>query len=322
MKVIYDPRHVFFQPKNIFENSKIKVNPDNPNKIESIVGLLKKDLRFDFIKPMDFPRSYLYLAHDQEYILWLKTLSKKLKTEEEYFPKVFGYDKIYDTQTPITNNTFEMAWISAKCALTGADYIIKTANDAYCLTRPSGIHAGLDNGGGKCYLNNGAIAAKYIQSKTNAYIAILNIGSFHANGTQEIFYEDNTTLTISIHSNPSDNFPYISGYEWELGCNEGRGYNINFPLSKNNEAKDYIRVLEKAILEIKNFDPDFFIITLSTDMNEKDENSCFKLNSNDFKNIGNLISKLEVPKLILQENGYNSTVNEISIKSFFDGLII
>ncbi|MCP5455976.1 MAG: histone deacetylase family protein [Thermotogae bacterium] len=321
MKIVYDPRHVFYSPKQEFDRYKMVENPETPSRLEKSINLLKLKYPKNFVNSADFPRSYLYLAHDPDYIMWLKSKSKETEDGAEYFPKVFGYDRIFDNGTPILNNSFEMAWISAKCALTGAKILLEDPEDfVYVGTRPPGHHAGLSMGGGYCYMNNVALAAKYLQSKTNGFIAILDLDFHHGNGTQEIFYNDNSVLYISIHGNPSSHFPYVSGYEWEIGEDEGKGYNINFPLEAGIGGNVYLRVLEKCILEIDDYDPDFLLVSFGSDTHELDRMGTFNLKGNDYAEIGRMINQLSVKKLIVQEGGYNAEGNADAIDNLFYGL--
>lgn len=310
MKIIYDPRHVFYTPKNKIENNKFIKHHDTSECIETLANTLSIKYKDSFIQPQDFPRSYLYLVHESDYIFWLKNKSKSLNSGEEYFPKVFGYDRIYDNQTPIMFNTFEMAWISVKNALTGADMLLKyPETSVFSLTRPGGIHAGIGVAGGGCYLNNAAIAARYLQSKTSGFIAILNLNLNHANGTQEIFYNDSNILTLSIHISPVDNFPYTCGFEWEIGEDEGKSYNINFPLEKGSDGRIFKRVLEKAILEIDNFEPDFLIITLGNNLDSISSEGKLNLSNTDLVEFGKMLSSTAYKKLIIFENGTNLANN-------------
>ncbi len=322
MKIVYDPRHVFHVPKSQFINSKIESHMDTPQRIEETVKTLKSKYSDCFIKSGDFPRSYLYMAHESDYIYWLKNKCKSLPNGEEYFPEIFGYDRIYDNKTPLMYNSFEIAWISVKNALTGAQQILKNFEDTvYVLTRPAGHHAGFSSSGGYCYLNNAAIATKYIQSKTGGFIAVLDLDFFHGNGTQEIFYSDNSVLFISIHGNPINNYPYNTGYEWEIGDGAGKGYNINFPLEDSIDGRIYLRVLEKSLLEIEDFAPEQLIISFGSNIHREDPNGKFNLSLNDFKEIGRMIGELNVNKLILQEGGTSGKLNADSIDKFLEGLI-
>ncbi|WP_129409347.1 histone deacetylase family protein [Marinitoga lauensis] len=322
MKVVYDPRHVFYSPKNELNGYEMIENIDKPGRIETIKEILQLKYGDIIVGSKDYPRSYLYFVHSSDYVNWLKEKQYTLEDNQEYFPKVFGYDMCMDTKTPVGKNTFEMAWISAKCSLTGASLLLEGEELVYSCSRPLGHHAGITYCGGRSYFNNAALAAKYLQKNGDIYIAILDLDFYAGNGTQEIFYEDNTVLTISIHGNPSNHYPYISGFEWEIGENEGRGYNINFPLKDGINGRTYLRVLEKALLEVEDFDPDFLIIPFGSNTHERDLATTFNLKDNDYKEIGDMISYLNIPKLIVQEGGFNSQINEKVVDNFFEGLNI
>lgn len=57
-------------------------------------------------------------------------------------------------------------------------------------------------------------------------MAILDIDMHHGNGTQQIFYERSDVLTISIHGDPSNFYPFYTGFEKEIGDYEGEGANL------------------------------------------------------------------------------------------------
>ncbi|GAB6188441.1 hypothetical protein JCM30566_01800 [Marinitoga arctica] len=322
MKVVYDPRHVFYSPKGELDGFEIIENKDKPGRIETIKEVLQLKYGNIFVGSKDFSRSYLYFVHSSDYVSWLKEKQYTLEDNKEYFPRVFGYDMCLDTKTPISKNTYEMAWISAKCALTGASLLLEGEELVYSCSRPLGHHAGISYCGGGSFFNNAALAARYLQKSGDIYISILDLDFYAGNGTQEIFYEDDTVLTISIHGNPANHYPYTSGFEWEIGENNGKGYNINFPLKDEINGRTYLRVLEKALIEIEDFDPDFLIVPFGSNTHEKDLTTTFKLKNEDFKEIGNMLSYLNIPKLMIQEGGFDSHINGIVIDNLLDGLVI
>ena len=103
-------------------------------------------------------------------------------------------------------------------ALTAADLVRGGERAAYALCRPPGHHASADQYGGYCYLNNAAIAARWLQGKNASRVAIVNIDTHHGNGTQEIFYADASVLTCSLHADPEVEYPYYwggrGGWRW------------------------------------------------------------------------------------------------------------
>jgi len=99
-------------------------------------------------------------------------------------------------------------------------------------SRPPGHHAGTSLCGGYCFINNIAVAARFLQSlgpergETRIPIAILDIDYHHGNGSkchephlpllvnalisvslaaQEIFYSDSSVLYVSLHA--EDDYP-------------------------------------------------------------------------------------------------------------------
>ncbi|HOU42374.1 MAG TPA: histone deacetylase family protein, partial [Promineifilum sp.] len=66
-----------------------------------------------------------------------------------------------DSLTPILPHTWDAAYASAQVALSAAQALFGTPL-AYALTRPPGHHAYRDLYGGYCYLNNAAIAARWL----------------------------------------------------------------------------------------------------------------------------------------------------------------
>ena len=58
----------------------------------------------------------------------------------------------------------------------------------FCAIRPPGHHAETSKAMGFCFINNIAVAAKYLQKKYKVNkIAIIDFDVHHGNGTQEIF---------------------------------------------------------------------------------------------------------------------------------------
>ena len=74
-------------------------------------------------------------------------------------------------------------------------------DNALCILRPPGHHAGPSNASGFCMFNNVAIAARALQREAKGMhrIVIFDWDVHHGDGTERIFYEDPSVLCISIH---------------------------------------------------------------------------------------------------------------------------
>ena len=100
----------------------------------------------------------------------------------------------------------------------------------FSVCRPAGHHASQDLAGGYCYLNNAAIAAQAHLNTGARRVALLDVDYHHGNGTQRIFYHRSDVFFISLHCRPQDEYPFLMGYDTELGEGAGKGYNLNLPL--------------------------------------------------------------------------------------------
>jgi acetoin utilization deacetylase AcuC-like enzyme len=221
-------------------------------------------------------------------------------------------------------NAFLAARWGVNCTLTAADSILSGNPMVYVLTRPPGHHAERHSFGGFCYFNNAAIAANYLSKYGN--VAILDVDYHHGNGQQQIFYERPDVLTISIHGHPSFAYPYFSGFREEKGEKEGLGYNHNFPLEEVINGEQYRIVLNKAIILIKNYKPDFLIIALGLDTAKGDPTGTWTLTAKDFYLNGKTLAELSLPVLFIQEGGYRNRFLGINarnfLKGFYEGYLI
>jgi len=86
----------------------------------------------------------------------------------------------------------------------------------------------------------------------------------HGNGTQQAFYADPETLTISIHQD--SNFPPGSGTMEERGEGAGIGCNINVPLPPGSGHGAYVAVMQRVVVPaIERFRPDLIAVASGLD---------------------------------------------------------
>ncbi|WP_425216387.1 histone deacetylase family protein [Tumidithrix helvetica] len=174
---------------------------------------------------------------------------------------------------------------------------------AFALCRPPGHHAGHDFSGGYCYLNNVAIAAKYLSQQ--GQVAILDIDYHAGNGTQDIFYASSDVLTISIHADPAWEYPYFIGYTQETGEGLGQGYHHNLPLPLGTDDFTYLQTLDRALELVKNFAPHYLLLSFGADTFQGDPLGNFAISTEGLRAIGAKISSLNLPTLIVMEDGYS-----------------
>jgi acetoin utilization deacetylase AcuC-like enzyme len=216
-------------------------------------------------------------------------------------------------ETSISAGTWTAALAAADVALTAAQQLRDGARSAFALCRPPGHHAARDLFGGYCFLNNAAIAAQWLRDQGAGRVAILDVDFHHGNGTQDIFYERSDVLFVSLHGEPQEAFPYFMGYADETGAGAGAGYTLNFPMPRNTPFTVWGAALRAGLARIRQFAPDFLVVSLGLDTFERDPISFFKLSSQDFSSTGALIGALGIPTLFVLEGGY--AVAEIGINA-------
>ncbi|AYV85400.1 MAG: acetylpolyamine aminohydrolase [Satyrvirus sp.] len=191
----------------------------------------------------------------------------------------------------------------------------------YCLNVFPGHHATHCSYSGYCFLNNAAICAQLL-SQTHDLVAILDLDFHHGDGTQKIFYKNNCILTISIHGDPNNNYPFYSGYENEHGKYEAVGYNINYALKNGCGKDEYIKTLTDALSIINRYKIDVLVIAFGADTCMNDPEGNFGLGIDDYLLVGQLIkSQINVPMVVTQEGGYCMDVVDMVVTNFLNGLL-
>jgi len=306
-----------------------------PVRIKTILRELEKTGLFKQEEVRSFPGTGAILKniHSREYLQYLSRVCKTLSPDKRIHPYVFplrnrskpprmmdvraGYFCL-DTFTPITSLSWEAAFSAVTTVLNGAEALLDGRDLVYALVRPPGHHAGPDNFGGFCYLNSAAAAAEFLSSYGR--VAVLDIDYHHGNGQQDIFYNRRDVLTVSIHGEPDEAYPYFSGYREERGDEEGKGFNLNLPLPPGTDGQTYMKALKTALKRVKSYKPIYLILCLGLDTAKTDPTGKFLLKAPDFEQNGKLIGELGIPTFVVQEGGYDNRVLGINAAGFFRGL--
>ncbi len=218
---------------------------------------------------------------------------------------------------PILAGTWEAASTAAAGAATGADAVLSgEVEAAYALVRPPGHHAGPDNFGGYCYLNNTAIAAELV-AREGARAAVLDVDAHAGNGTQTVFWNRRDVLTVSLHVDPAVEYPYFQGHAHERGGGEGEGFNLNLPMDRGTEWARYEPVLQEACRQVVNFGPDVVVVALGVDTATQD--GVLNLVGDDYRRIGACLAKVGLPVVMIQEGGYDLSVLGQNVASVIEG---
>jgi acetoin utilization deacetylase AcuC-like enzyme len=224
-----------------------------------------------------------------------------------------------DLSAPIGPNTWLSSLRSSEVAASAADAVAAGEHQAYALCRPSGHHARADRATGFCYLNNSAVAAQRLLGRF-AKVAVLDVDAHHGDGTQQIFYGRADVLTVSIHADPSDYYPFFTGYAHETGAGAGEGFNVNLPLSHGAGGEVFTATLEAASARIRDFGAQALVVALGYDAHRLDPIGVLRLETEDFSRIGAQVAALGLPTVVVQEGGYAIEAIGGCLAAFLDGL--
>jgi acetoin utilization deacetylase AcuC-like enzyme len=337
LNIIKNSNHMLHRPLFELDDMERVPHQEQPQRIINIEKTIRStNLPVNFIEVNPRGEEILKDIHTQDLIDTIRLISENCSEEEYVMPYVFSSIRrprrrskeikrlnynCMDMGTPIGKYTYETALTSASIAYQGAGHILNGEKLAYSLCRPPGHHAEKDVYGGYCYFNNAGVAANRFLKEGGERVVILDIDYHHGNGTQDVFYETDSVLYVSIHGHPDYGYPYYSGFEHETGSGKGLGYNINMPLMPETDEKTYLEALDKVLDKIKKYNPSFFIMSLGLDAYKLDPICQFKLDIDSYYIIGKKIREMNLPTLVVQEGGYYVEGLGDIVVSYFKGML-
>ena len=290
-------------------------HPERKERLESILDSIQRidDLSIELNEAPKAQYKDINLVHPQSYI-------------EEIFEMIpikglVGVEKEPYADTLLCPDSKEAILRACGSGISASkDIMDGSCKRVFCAVRPPGHHAETSKVNGFCFLNNAAVAARYLQSSYDIKkIAIIDFDVHHGNGTQEIFYDDSSVLYASIHQHPL--FPG-TGLESETGV----GNIFNAPIEAGTTSEEFLRIFnEKILLNVESFEPEVIIISAGFDAHKRDPLATINLNSEDYftmthdiVDIANRHSKGRVISFL--EGGYDLQALSESIQSHFKGL--
>ena len=119
-----------------------------------------------------------------------------------------------------------------------------------------------------------------------------------------MFYRRSDILTVSIHADPVRFYPFFWGHADERGTGAGLGYNYNLPLPRDTGDDAYMPALSAALRRIEAFAPGALVVALGLDAYKDDPQGGFSITTAGFGRVGEMIGRLGLPTVLVQEGGY------------------
>lgn len=226
-----------------------------------------------------------------------------------------GLQNIERAPTYVNTNTCDCMYLAAGGVLKLERMI--NSNEAkygFAIVRPPGHHAGRDKPSGFCLLNNTAIGVADALENGCKKIAVIDFDGHHANGTQEIFQNDERVAVFSMHQ--EDIYPSTGGMQDQV-----KGRIINLPLPAGTGDEIFPQV-SKFILEpwLRQLQPDMIFVSAGFDGHYVDPITGLGFTTDGYfsfaSQIKDLVEQYSAGKLLfVLEGGYDPLALKESIQA-------
>ena len=199
----------------------------------------------NFFKPEIPNNKYVFMVHDPEYVSDLMNITLNQKAARK-----IGF--------PLNEDLIAREMIIADGTIKASEFALKYG---IAMNIAGGTHHAFTNKGeGFCMLNDQAIGARYLQNKELANkILIVDLDVHQGNGTAEIFQNDPTVFTFSMHG--KSNYPFHK----EIS-------DLDIPLDNGTEDELYLSILKETLPKlIKKQQPDFIYYLCGVDVINTDK---------------------------------------------------
>ena len=269
-----------------------KINDDNKFPIKKFGALAEYLLKEGVVKKFYIPKECsiktMQTSHSLEYINHIRNKSLDIKLQ-----KRIGF--------PINDSVARRSFV----ATGGTVLASKLALDSRlaCNTAGGSHHATFDSGAGYCVFNDVAVAANYLKNKNFAKkILIVDLDVHQGNGNSEIFKNDPSIFTFSMHC--ASNYPAKKSKS-----------DIDIELKDQMEDEEYLNILHKNLKELNKNKYDFVFYVAGVDIHFEDRLGKLKItdegiNKRDQIIIENFYSK-NTPLCGVLGGGYNKSFEKL-----------
>ena len=295
-------------------------HPDRKERVRNIKHIVEHTLtnHIEWAAVDSITDEQLHRVHNPEYVQDFKSFCES------------GGGRL-TAETGANEASYQAARHAAGAALRAAEAACNDDGIPYALARPSGHHAQPAQADGFCFFNNVAIAAEHLLTTGRAErVAILDWDVHHGNGTQEVFYDRDDVLFVSLHNDHWSWDPEThpqSGDVDEYGIDDGYGYNRNIPLPPGTGDAGYAYAFDQIIEPtIEMFGPDVLLVSAGQDPGTMDPLGRNVVTKEGFEDFGRrareMASRHADDRLaVVQEGGYQISHLAYATLGVLEGLI-
>ncbi|OQY25335.1 MAG: acetoin utilization protein AcuC [Desulfobacteraceae bacterium 4572_35.2] len=196
--------------------------------------------------------------HRQDYLDTLKLFSMDDEVHANFF---YG---LGDIENPVFKGLYDWSRLMCGGTIEAVRQVVEEGCRASFSMAGGWHHAHSARASGFSYLNDAVVAIAQLL-KQGKRVVYVDIDAHHGDGVQQAFYDNDQVLTISIHENGKDFYPY-SGFVDEVGTGQGYGYSVNIPLVPHSDDLIFEQAFTRTILPlIKGFAPDVLVTQMGAD---------------------------------------------------------
>ena len=251
-----------------------------------------------FIPTVKAEEKDLAIFHSQEYLNILRQANEGFLAGEAY---VYG---LGPGDNPIFTGLYHWSLLVTGATLQAVDFVAEGKGEIAFNIAGGLHHAMRARASGFCYINDPVIGIMRLLSRGKR-VAYIDIDAHHGDGVQKAFYGTNQVLTISLHETGYTLFPG-TGFEYEIGEGEGKGYSVNLPFPPYTDDDVYVWAFEEVVPElIHAFHPDVVVTQLGVDTFYDDPLTNLHLSMLGYEKVLRRIKEIAPRWVALGGGGYN-----------------
>jgi acetoin utilization deacetylase AcuC-like enzyme len=166
---------------------------------------------------------------------------------------------------------------------------------------------------GFCFFNNVAVAARFAQAELDIQrIAILDWDVHHGNGTQDLFWDDDSVLFVSVHE-----WPFYPG---SGGPTDQADTTLNIPMSAGSGDEEYLHAFDHTVVPaIERFGPDLLIVSAGFDAHTDDPMANIDVTEAGFREMARRARGVAPRLAAVLEGGYDPQTLPTLVQAAIEG---